>query len=440
MIANRLIFEFFKHCTQAGPVESAGSLIDMHLETLHCERRVFLPHPHCSTCQHSIAPTAMQFLKQIQQLQHQAPLDPAKFCENMAQDVDNQLGLFTALDTNNFVQAPLAVYKVGLSNPMLLSTQSKPLEVIGVGTDRISAKVRACQRACEHYAASFVDPQRLLHGETIQQQSSPAVPVDQLIGTPAPQKDVETWTWALDLHTQQACLIPAPLAFPSLQHGELRIEDERGIGSGMSWAEAVCQALFDWCTFLAIEQVHDAQRRYAQVDLTMIPMSPEGIHLYRLLQTSGGQVTVYDVTSTLSIPTFAVYVDQKVVAYSTHCDIAQALSTGLRQAMRQYQATQAQEPEYAVVPVPDLPEQARTGRDSSGYDPLRSPQSLQAPTDNDQWGTPDQMMPEAWTAYQEHLLQTLQTHSFHAWALPLDHDPALAQMHPYIVRVLLARM
>jgi YcaO cyclodehydratase, ATP-ad Mg2+-binding len=460
MIANRLIFEVFKHCTHAGPVESVGGLIDIHLETLVCERRAFLPHPHCSTCQHPAAPTAMQFLDQLQQLQDQAPLDPTKFCENMVHDVDHRLGLFTTLDTNNFAQAPLAVYRVTLSNSMFLSTRSRFLEVIGVGTDRSSAKVRACQRACERYAASFVDPRRLLHTETIQQQASPAILVDQLVGASAPLTDIETWTWALDLHTQQACLVPAPLAFPLLQHGELGAEDERGIGSGMSWAEAICQALFDWCNFLAIEQVGNAQQRYAQVDLATVPMSPEGMHLYHLLQILGEQVTVYDVTSTLQVPTFAICVDQKVVAYSTHCDVTQALSVGLRQALQQYQATQAQEPEYALMPVPDLPEQARVGRDcrdranlwreahrpdrgqprpqrrsdcKGRHEPLLPPQPLPASTNDDRWD-----MLEGWSAHQKYLLQRLQAQGFQAWALPLDHDPALVQVLPYIVRVLLA--
>jgi ribosomal protein S12 methylthiotransferase accessory factor YcaO len=253
-------------------------------------------------------------------------------------------------------------------------------------------------------------------------------------------KDVETWTWALDLHTQQACLIPAPLAFPPLLHGELRAEDMRGVGSGMSWAEAICQALFDWCTFLAIERVRDTQQRYPEVDLTTIPMTSEGAHLHHLLQIVGEQVTVYDVTGILPVPTCAICVGKSVIAYSTHCDIAQALSTGLRQAMQQYQSRQAQQPEYAVVPTPDLPGQVQAGRDHSGnrkdhHNPLQSPQSLDAHTDGQR-----QTIPEAWPARQEWLQQTLQAHGFHACALPLDHDPALMQVFPYVVRVLLARI
>jgi hypothetical protein len=480
MAANWLIFELFKHFTQAGPLESAGSLIDIHPlqyppadreneENLTsplaspdrdnsssmipdasnrsvpvlCEHHAFLPHPHCHACQHPVVPTAEQFLNQIQQLQCQAPLDPATFSKNMAHLVDQRLGLFTTLGTDDFVQVPLAVYKVGLSNPMLLTQLSNPLEVIGVGLDRSSARVHACQRASEHYAASLVDQRRLLHDNAIREQTLPAIPVDQLIG--APLRDVETWTWALDLHTQQACLIPAPLAFPPLLHGELRAKDKRGIGSGMNWAEAICQALFDWCTFLAIEQVRDIQQRYPVVDLTTIPMTPEVAHLHRLLRIVGEQVTVYDVTGILPVPTFAVCIGRSVVAYSTHCDVAQALSAGLKQALQQCQSRQAQQPAYAVIPMPDLPGQTQASRDHSSnrrerHNPLQSSQPLDVHMDDQQWRMPDQTIPEAWSARQEWLLQTLQAHGFHAWALPLNHDPALMQVFPYIVRVLLARI
>src|SRR5262249_1812392 len=130
--------------------------------------------------------------------------------------------------------------------------------------------------------------------------------------------------------------------------------------------EAICQALFDWCTFLAIEHERDTQQRYPQVDLTMIPMTPEGAYLHRLLQIVGEQVTVYDVTSILPVPTFAICVGQSVVAYSTHCDIAQALSTGLGRAVRRYQSRQAQQPEYAVLPMPDLPGLVQVSKDCNG--------------------------------------------------------------------------
>jgi hypothetical protein len=363
-------------------------------------------------------PTAAQFLNQIQRLQRQTPLDPATFCEAMAHDVDKQSGLFTTCDTDDFVQMPLAIYKIGLSDPMPLNTSGDPLYVIEAGIERSSTRVRTWQRACERYAANLVDQRRLLSREAIQQQSSPVLPVNRLLAVSSSLTDSETWSWALDLHTQQACLVPAPLVFTSLRQSAPGVDGARGIGSGMSWAEAVCQALFDWGTFLALEQMRGAQQRYARVDLAHIPLTAEGAHLYRLLQTVGVQITVYDVTGPLQIPTLAMCLGTNVVAYSTHCDVAQALSSGLRQAMQQYQAVQAQQPDYALPLVPDLPPTLR----------------------DDRWSEPAyQCVPEAWPERQKWLLQMLQAHGMQAWASLLDHDPALTQRFPYIVRVLLAR-
>ncbi|HTK10655.1 MAG TPA: TOMM precursor leader peptide-binding protein [Ktedonobacteraceae bacterium] len=420
MIASRLVFALLKHFTEAGQREESAGLVAMHLETLCSERHEFLPHPHCRSCQHPGVPTAPQFLKQIQRLQRQTPLDPATFCETMAHSVDGRLGLFTTCDTDDFIQMPLAVYKIGLSDPMFLNTSGEPLHVIEAGIERSSTRVRAWQRACERYAARLVDQRRLLSREAIQQQGAPILPVDRLLEVPVSLADSEIWSWALDLHTQQACLVPAPLLFTSLQPSAPGVGGERGIGSGMSWAEAICQALFDWGTFLALEQMRGAQQRYARVDLAHIPLTEEGAYLHRLLQSVGAQVTVYDVSGPLPIPTLAICLGAGVVAYSTHCDVAQALSIGLRLAMQQYQATHAQQPDYALPLVPDLPPTLR----------------------DDRWSEPVayQSAPEAWPERQKWLLQQFQTQGMQAWASLLDHDPALTQRFPYIVRVLLARV
>lgn len=133
MIANRLLFGLFHYFTQTGPTETAGKVVELNLATLLSESHAFLPHPHCLACQHPVVPTASQFLEQIQRLQQQEPIDPEMLLKNLAPCVDARLGLFTAFDTSSFVQAPLAVYKVNLSNPMLKECQAEPLSVMVTG-------------------------------------------------------------------------------------------------------------------------------------------------------------------------------------------------------------------------------------------------------------------------------------------------------------------
>lgn len=409
--AQRLIFELFKYFTQTGLTKNAVHLIEIDLKTYLSTSHAFLPHPHCLASQQPIVPTASRFLQQIQQLQQQDPIEARTFVENMARCVDEKLGLFTAINDDDFVQTFLAVSQVSLSNPMLMMGQHEALKVVAVSTEMPNARLRASQRACERYAANFVDRRRLLSQETIQHHSLPAVSTTQFIGIQPLLTENETWTWAWDLHTQQSYLVPATHVFCSLH------KPEHGIASGRTWEEAICQALLDWCNYLTIKQLQAAQHAYMQVDLTHAPMTSEGAYLYRLLQTAGGQITVYDVTGTLHVPTFAICLAEQVVTYSTHCTVAQALERGLEQALQQYYAEQFHLPESALVPVQDVPAILRS----------------------EQRHVPRATLPETWSERQEWLLQNFQAHRLRALAIPLDHDPALMQVLPSIVRVLLAR-
>lgn len=411
IIANRLLFELFQHCAQINAKERAGKVSELNLETCLSESHTFLPHPHCLACQHPVTQTASQFLEQVQRLQQQSPIDANIFLESFTGCVDEKLGLFTAVENGHLVQIPLAVYQAHLSNPMLWDHQPAPLHIVAVSTDTREARMRAAQKACERYAANFMDQRRLLPFEITQQYSLPIVPIEQVVGQKTLFSEDEMWSWALDLQMQQASFVPAARVFSSPG------EQEQGIGSGATWEEAICQALLDWCNYLTIEQLKNAQQAYPQVDLERTVMTPEGAYLYQLLKTAHEQITVYDITGSLHIPTFAVCSGKNVVAYTTHCDGARALSLGLEQALQHYQSKQFQQPDYATVPVPDFPVKLRS----------------------DELSVPHYTLPDTWSERQACLLQQLQANRLHAFAVPLDHDPALTRVFPFIVRVLLSR-
>jgi hypothetical protein len=90
---------------------------------------------------------------------------------------------------------------------------------------------------------------------------------------------------------------------------------------------------------------------------------------------------------------------------------------GFERALQQYQAEQCQQFEYAVAPVPDFPSALRSA----------------------QLSVPRYTLPDTWPARQEWLLQRLQANGLRALAVPLDHDPALAEVLPFIARVLLSK-
>ncbi|EFH88663.1 TOMM precursor leader peptide-binding protein [Ktedonobacter racemifer] len=410
ILANRLLFDVFRHFTQAGPTETGGKISALHTQTSLSESHTFLPHPHCQACRHTTAQTASQFLEQMHSVQQQEPVDLDHFLEKFAHCVDACVGLFTAVENSHFVRLPLAVSKVKISH--LLSREDHPetLSVVAASIDTRGARTRVAQKACERYAANCVDQRRLLSFEAVQQAALPTIASEQLLALKASSSESEMWTWALDLQTQQAALVPAISVFSS------SCEHERGIGSGMTWEEAICQALLDWCCYLTVARLKTAQQPYPQIDLERACSTPTGAYLYRQLKAAGEQITAYDITGRLGVPTFAVCAGEKAVAYSTHCDSALALNRGLEQALQQYQATHFQQPAYALSPVPDFAVNLR----------------------GDQMLVPDYALPGAWQARNEWLLQQLQKNDLQAFVVPLDHDSALTQVLPYIVRVLLS--
>lgn len=420
MLAHRLLFPLFKYFTQTGSTETGGYMSVLHLETGLSERHAFLPHPHCQACQRPVPPTAADFLEQIQRLQHQASLDRETFLKRLTNAVvDSRLGLFTVPEGDDFVQVPLAISKTTLSDPMLQRKRPEVLTTAVVSRDGEEARWHTAQEACTRYAANLVDQRRLFSPEARPQGVFPALSAGQLVGMPSFPDRQKMWTWALDLQTQQVCPVSAEYVFPAFYRQDQEVELTRGLASGMSWDEAICQALLDWCNYLTVEALKDAQRSYAQVDLSRVPLDAEGKYLYHLLKTvAGPQISVYDVTGSLHVPTFALCFGEKAVAYSTHCDEVQALSRGFKRALQQYQAERYQEFEYAVAPVPDFPLSLR----------------------GTQLSIPRYLLPDTWIARRAWLLQRLLDNGLRACVVPLEHDPALVKILPFIVRVLLSKV
>ena len=219
LAANHLVFELFKLQTQAGPLETASTIVSVNLETLTSSTHAFTPHPHCQACQHPSAPGASAFLEQIESIQQLEPIDETVFSKQAVRCIDSRSGIITAIDEGNFEQFPLAVCKVQCSSP----TPLKQLEVIAVGNNFHSARQRATRRACELYAANVVDPRRLVTAE-----KADAFP---LVSVTSSLSSSELWCWTLDLVTRQCYLAPASLCFPSLRQDTLVERDSPGIGS-----------------------------------------------------------------------------------------------------------------------------------------------------------------------------------------------------------------
>ncbi|HEY1349101.1 MAG TPA: TOMM precursor leader peptide-binding protein [Ktedonobacteraceae bacterium] len=401
LLAQQLLFALFQFFTQTA-ADPAGQISVLDLATWQSEPHHFLPHPQCSVCQHPVI-TAAQFRAHIQQLQQQAPRNP----ESSLLDplcVDERCGLFTALEFAPFVQIPLAVALVRL--PATLAARVGPLAALAVGIGPEEARERAVRKACECYAAHCLPQQPLCSSEMARPFAVPVVAPDRVLGAETGASEHQGWAWALDLQTQQAVLVLAPC-----------LPAEPGVASGESWEEALCQALLGWCLSLTLEQMPHTQRVYPRVDLAQISQAAEGAYLARLLDVCGVRVAFYDVTGSLGVPTFAVCLGERVVAYTTHYEVRQALALGLVHALQQYQADHFQQMALALAPVPDCPLERR----------------------GEQCALPDYALPDTWLARRQWLLARLQDRGLRGFAMPLDADPALARLLPFLVRVFLCQ-
>jgi bacteriocin biosynthesis cyclodehydratase domain-containing protein len=417
MLAQWLIFGLFRHFTRTGSPDSERHLSILDLATGLSETHAFLPHPHCQACQFPPAPTAIHFLEHIQQLQRQSPIEPADLLERLrAGVVDARLGLFTFLEDADVVQMPLAIAKATLSNPMPRHCNPEKLTLAEAGINIDEARWRAAQKACTSYAAHLVDCRRLLSSEEIHHLSAPLISAEQVRGGQASLDQRGLWTWAWDIQARQARLVPARSVFSPLSQPGQGFEDERGVAAGLSWDEAVCQALLDWCNYLTVEELKNARRPYMRVDLTDSLLTPEGAHLHLLLKIAAGEeIAAYDITGQLRVPTFVLCRGEKVVACSSHWNQAQALTMGFTQALLPYQVEPSRPCSGEMVSTSDFPAALR-GTDRS---------------------VPHYILPETWQERQTWTLKSLQASDLRALAVPLDHDPALARVLPFVVRILL---
>lgn len=420
VVANLLGFEIFKHITGAGPLETAAHLIETDLETLQSERYSFLPHPLCETCQQPSPFPPADLQRAVEQLMKGSEIGQEQFSKAATSLFDSKLGLFSELDEKNFVQVPLNVAQVTVCNSMLLSNLPEPLKVTAVGTDFGVPRRRATQRACEMYAASLCDTRRLIGSQQLAAHVStgkgPAVYTRDLSKTYRTEPD-ERYVWGYVLTTGEACALPAPVVFPVLQGVPASSKIPPGVASGRSWAEAVSRAILAHCKRLVIEQIGKAQEPFLQVDLAQVSLDDLGNRYRQMIEIMNLPVTVYDVTGESGVPTFAFVNAGETIAYACHLDPQKALSEGLERIIQQSQSIANQQPAYALLPVPPVPANLRSSHMTLLHSPL-SPG----------W---------SWSTIQAYLLNALEHQGYTAIAVPLDHDPELIKILPYIVRVVI---
>ena len=388
LVANHASFEVFKHLTGIPMVDTRGQMLRVDLETLRTTAHRFRPHPTCLPVAAVTPPNPQALAQTVEVLAHGEPVDEQVFSHQVRDCFDGELGLFTFLDEGDLQQLPLNVCRVTISNPALLGEPDGPVTAVGVGTDTGMARRRAAQRACELYAAGVVDQRRLVGGDGQQ-------------------------VWGYDLAEQRPRKVAAASVFPTLRGLVPSLDSAPWLASGFSWAEAVATALASVCRQLTVAALDLDGEPFPLVDLDAGLLDEQGARYAQILRTWGVAVAVYDITGTLEIPSFAFCVGSETVAYRTGVDVRDALRCGLEQTVAHQQARANHQPDYAPPDVADLPHRVRGVRPT-----------LPRPSISGDWVDP-----------QHRLYDALARQGRRVVVVPLDHDPAVTDVLPYIVNL-----
>jgi putative thiazole-containing bacteriocin maturation protein len=391
-VANMLSFECFKYLTEAGPCEINGAVLQLDLETLRCESHPFLPHPLCRTCQRPIPLHETAFLEQARQLEAQEPLEETTFSQRVVTYFDASLGIFTSLGEEDFTQMPLNVSRLTVSAPMRPEHIQETVALTRAHLTLETTRRRLTIEGAARYAARLVDQRRLL--------------VD------AGRKEA----LAYDLYSKQVRRVPAADAYPALNpQGEPSAL--LGVGAGLSWAEACARGALDHCLAVTLQDIRQGAARCVEAPIDAQVLDMETKHLHTLVEHTGAPLHIYQVTGSLGVPALAFCVGDETVTYVAHFDRTEALHEGLERVVQRFQSLHEEQPDYALPAVVPLP--------AADTDVIEAPLGWPAL--------------QGWQEGLGWLVKRLDHAGWRLAAVPLDHDPALTAVLPFLVHMLLIR-
>ncbi|MEU5208790.1 hypothetical protein [Streptomyces sp. NPDC020742] len=205
------------------------------------------------------------------------------------------------------------------------------------------------------------------------------------------------WGWALD--EQRAEAVAASRVFAT--------DHEVGVAARLSWADAVADGLAQHCVRLALREVAQGRARPRPVRLRRDALPPEARGLLDLLHASRGSVEVTDIGEALGLPILAWAQAGRTVTAT--CGPASVVE-GLRAVLLDRQSVMTDEPAYAPV---------RLGE-------------LAAPASGEEW------IEVPAPAGRERMVEALRSRGMRPLVVPLDHDPAVHEVLPFLVRVVIA--
>jgi hypothetical protein len=397
-VAAAAVHRAFRAVTGVPEEPEQARPLRLALPTLESSRHPVLPHPFAVPA----APcSADEFESRLRALAEGAPLTERDFSSQAVAAVDERLGLLV-LDEHDWAQSPLYVSRARVRPPVSASATPVPA-VTAAGFTYLAARCRATMAGLARYAAVTLDPRRLCDRAGAP-AALPTDPWQALARVQAGTVPAAVWGWEL-AGSGRPRLVPVGDAFAL--GGRVPV----GVAAGYDWPEAVATGLLRHCTRLTCDQVRAGGRLVTdRVDLAAAELDAEGARCRAILADLGELPEAYEITGSLGVPTYVFHHSGRTVAAVAGRTPAAALGGGLRRVLRLAQARAHRQPGYAPAPVPDLPV-------APGRGPLRRPREPAAPLTVSE------------------LAQRLRAAGRTPVAVPLDHDPSVTGILPYLVNV-----
>lgn len=385
LVASQLVHGAFQVATGVAPPadQQQLALARVDLDTLGQEVHPVLPDP---LTRPAPAATEAEFRCRVAELARGQRLTGPELSWRAARCRGARLGVFDLPD-RDWEQSPLHVSEAVVGPVRPLSGGGARESVVGAGFGLQAARCQAALRALARYAALAIDPRRLVGAGAVW---------GQVLAEPAGPR-----------------LVPAAVAFPTLA-GHPPGVGFTGVAGGFDWSEALAAGLLADCRRFALAALARASRRYPPVDLDAVPLDRTGQRCRAILAAAGEPLAVYDLTGLtgeLGVPAYGFCLGGTTVAYQTGLTPGAAVRDGLLRVLRWLQARIHDQPGYAPAPVPELPERLR-GR-------IADP-------------PPDRPAVDIAT-----VAGRMRAQGRLPVAVPLDHDPAVTELVPYLVRVVI---
>jgi hypothetical protein len=413
VLADQVVHRIFRKVTGVDRgVDEDGAhrrVYRLDFPSLRTSSHRVLPHPYARPARPR---SAAEFRHEVSVLSTQARLDPQEFSVGAAAVVDGRTGPLLSVSEREFAQLPLHVCEVRVAVPSgLLGRAEVAVPVTAAGPDFATARHRAALRAFAAYCSMVVDPRLLLAGNGSGAPISVTDP-EEAVGALVAGR-LEGRLWGTRMADGQPCQVDVRTVFPVLRSRAEHDVVASGVFAGYDWADAVSRGLVDRCRELTVAELGHSGAPLPILPLDVVRLDEAGSRYRRLIEALGEPVTAYDVTGTSAVPTFAFCLGDTTVCYTSALSTADAVREGMEQVLLAFQAASHRQSAYAPPKVPQLP-RSRRGDGHAG-----------------RWGPPREDIDLATAATR------LRDRGLTAVAVPLDHDPEMSRIMPYVAQVVL---